>query len=479
MTAGAAETPRWWAEVQAQLESILPGLRVAFYASGGSAYHHAALVAHWGGVPVPLSAREISSGGLSAFDVLIMPGGGLNGMAGLLHPLGRGGAEAIRAWVEAGGRYIGSCAGAYLPARWPSGFAQDHAEQRRLQLLDLPIANASEQGLGGLDSPGVGVVEAELQDSGHWLSTGLPHRFLVVHYNGPCFLPSGDCGWGVTRVAGRSGAFTPWEEMLGGTGDETGDDGSFLADGLIRQGASNVVAAPCGAGDVVLFGSHPEFGFSPLQLGWGVAARLFGNALATSRSRNRAGGGVRSTLPDQASHHPDLSRLADSCQHAADRLERWHSSPGSVRTSPGFLGLTATELWQQGLLEAAQLGQGVAVALRGLEQTAAIPASLHHWIDTPAPDAQDYGFVGLVQLVAQVHALMDRAETLQSTGLPVHTSPYGDWPDHPYHLLVSSYLSAAGLMADAALATGTLIRLGHADVRLPHPLFSTARSHHD
>lgn len=475
MSVAIVETPRWWTEVKVQLAGILPGLRVAFYASGGSAYHHAALVAHWGGVPVPLSAREISSGGLEAFDVLIMPGGGLNGMAGLLHPLGKNGAAAIRAWVEAGGRYIGSCAGAYLPARWPSGFARDHADQRALQLLDLPIANASQEGLGGLDSPGVGVVEAELQDPGHWLSMDLPQRFSVVHYNGPCFLPPGDCGWGVTRVAGRSGAFTPWEEMLGGGGD----DGSFLADGLIRQGASNVVAAPCGAGDVALFGSHPEFGFSPLQLGWGVAARLFGNALATSKSRNRACEDVRSTLPAQASHHPDLSRLADSCQHAAERLERWHSSPGSVRTSPGFLGLTATELWRQGLLEAAQLAQGVAVALRGLAQAAAIPASLHHWIDTPAPDAQDYGFVGLVQLVAQVHALMDRAETLHSTGLPVHTSPYGDWSDHPYHLLVSSYLSAAGLMADVALATGTLIRLGGYDVIVPHSLFSTDRSHHD
>ena len=471
MTAGVAETPRWWTEVQAQLEGILPGLRVAFYASGGSAYHHAALVAHWGGMPVPLTAREISNGGLSAFDVLIMPGGGLNGMAGLLHPLGRDGAAAIRAWVQTGGRYIGSCAGAYLPARWPGGFARDHADQRALQLLDLPIANASEEGLGGIDSPGVGVVEAELQGSGHWLSTGLPQRFLVVHYNGPCFLPPGDCGWGVTRVAGRSGAFTPWEEMLGGTED----DGSLLADGLIRQGASNVVAAPCGAGDVVLFGSHPEFGFSSLQLGWGVAARLFGNALATATPLKRPRILDLAVLSESAT--PDLSRLADRYARAAERLQGWQVAP--MPTAPGFLGLTATELWRQGLSEAAQLTQGVAVALRGLAQAAAIPASLHHWIDTPAPDAQDYGFVGLVQLVAQVPTLMDRAEALQGTELPVHTSPYGDWPDHPYHLLVSSYLSAAGLMADAALATGTLIRLGHVDVRLPHPLFSTERSHHD
>ena len=468
-----AEAPAWWTEVQAQLADPLPDLRVAFYASGGSAYHHAALVAHWGGTPVPITAEAIATGGLSAFDVLVMPGGGLDGMDGLLRPLGQLGAEAIRAWVNAGGRYVGSCAGAYLPARWPAGFARDHDEQQAMQLLDLPIANGSEKGLGGLDSPGVGVVEAQLRAPGHWLSAGLPEHFLVVHYNGPCFLPPE--AWAVTRLAGRSEAFTPWEGILNGTEANV----PSLADHLIREGASNVVASPCGAGSVVLFGSHPEFGFSPLQLGWGVAARLFGNALGTTSRQGQRGRAVHRSQPDQATHHPDLIHLADTYQRASGRLQHWQFAPAPLQTSPGFLGLTAAELWRVGLLEAARLGQDVAAALRGLARASPVPPGLQHWIDTPAAPGQDYGFVGLVQLAEGIHALIDRADTLHGFNPTPSTSPYGDWPDQPYHLLVSSYLSASGLMADAALATGTLIRLGGYDVPLPHPLFSTDRSHHD
>ena len=171
--------------------------------------------------------------------------------------------------------------------------------------------------------------------------------------------------------------------------------------------------------------------------------------------------------------------LADAYHQAADRLQVWQSSPASLQASPGFLGQTAAELWQGGLREAAQLGQTVAAALRGLARASPVPAELQHWLDTPAVPDQDYGFVGLVQLAEEIHALIDRADTLHGSSPPTSTSPYGDWPDHPYHLLVSSYLSASGLMADAALATGTLIRLGGYDVPIPHPLFSTDRSHHD
>jgi hypothetical protein len=472
VTAAVAEPPRWWTEVQAQLAGSLPEVQVAFYASGGSPYHHAALVAHWGGTPMPITAADITAGGLSAYDVLIMPGGGLNGMGGLLQPLGQTGAQAIRAWVEAGGRYIGSCAGAYLPARWSEGFAHEHAEQRAMQLLDLRMANASEEGLGGLDSPGVGVVEADVQDAGHWLSTGLPPRFRVMHYNGPCFLPPSE--WAVTRLAGRGEAFTPWEHMLEGAAHA----GPVLADALIRQEASNVVTAPCGAGSVVLFGSHPEFGFSSLQLGWGVAARLLGNALAMT-ARWESGGEFGQTVSPTPAAHPDLAHLADAYQRAAERLQVWQRSPTSLQTSPHFLGQTAAELWQGGLLEATQLGQDVAAALRGLARASPVPTGLQHWLDTPAAPDQDYGFVGLMQLAEEIHALLNRADTLHGSSPPTSTSPYGDWPDHPYHLLVSSYLSASGLMADAALATGTLIRLGGYDVPIPHPLFSTDRSHHD
>ncbi|ULH13883.1 hypothetical protein MF271_00095 (plasmid) [Deinococcus sp. KNUC1210] len=103
--------------------------------------------------------------------------------------------------------YIGSCAGAYLPAHWPDSFAQQHRQQQALQLLDVPMANAADAGLGGLDSPGVGVVQAQ-RVPGHWLTVGLPDHFELVHYNGPCFLPAATAT-GVARLVGYGRDFTP------------------------------------------------------------------------------------------------------------------------------------------------------------------------------------------------------------------------------------------------------------------------------
>uniref|UniRef100_UPI00286991D3 BPL-N domain-containing protein n=1 Tax=Deinococcus sp. TaxID=47478 RepID=UPI00286991D3 len=250
--------PAWWSEVRAELSPALAHLRVAVYASGGAPYHHAALIAQWGGVPEPLSAAQIQAGDLKNHDVLVMPGGGLLGMGGLLAPLGVAGSEAIREWVAGGGMYIGSCAGAYLPATVPASFTAQHPAIRPLHLLDVPLANGADAGLGGLDSPGVGVLHATVSDPGHWLARGLPAHFEVVHYNGPCFTPhAGSEVTAITRVEGTGIAFTPWEHSLPGASTP-------LVETLVADHAANVVTGPFGDGTVVLFGSHPEFGFDVL-----------------------------------------------------------------------------------------------------------------------------------------------------------------------------------------------------------------------
>ncbi|GGR10595.1 BPL-N domain-containing protein [Deinococcus ruber] len=461
--------PAWWTSVQQELAPLMPGLRVAFYASGGAPYHHAALVAHWGGVPVPLSADAIATGALAGFDVLIVPGGGLYGMSGLLEPLGNDGAARIRAWVEAGGLYIGSCAGAYLPAHWPESFAQQHPRQQALQLLDVPMANAADAGLGGLDSPGVGVVRAQRVPE-HWLTAGLPDHFEVVHYNGPCFLPT--TATGVTRLVGYGSAFTPWEHAQ--TPDAPGE---VLIDRLIRQGACNVVAGSCGEGTVVLFGSHPEFGFGAVQLGWGVAARMFGNALGYQARRVGAAHAEERHDLSKSGPTPDLPRLADDFLRASTRLAG-HSLPdAALPGAPGFLGRTAPALAAESLAEASQLCHRIGVALHGLARASPVPDHLAHWLFSTPEGTQDYGFVGLAQLAAQIHHLIDLAQQrLQHSA--DFTSPYGDWDQHPYHLLASSYLSAAGIAASAALATGTLISLGHYDLPSPYDLFSPDSSAH-
>jgi glutamine amidotransferase PdxT len=108
----------------------LSELRVALYGSGGAPYHHAGLVALWGGDPVPLRADAIRNGALDGFDAIVFPGGGMRAMAGMLDPLGVEGAVAIRRWVAEGGMYLGSCAGSFLPAAVGDGTASSRASPR-------------------------------------------------------------------------------------------------------------------------------------------------------------------------------------------------------------------------------------------------------------------------------------------------------------------------------------------------------------
>ena len=461
--------PTWWVDLQAELSPELSRLRVAVYASAGAPYHHAALVAQWGGLPEPLSAAQIQAGGLKDYDVLVMPGGGLLGMAGLLAPLGITGSQAIREWVAAGGMYIGSCAGAYLPATVPASFAAQHPAIGPLHLLDVPLANGADAGLGGLDSPGVGVLQAVVAAPTHWLTQGLPHRFEVVHYNGPCFTPLLHTDvTAVTHVLGAGLAFTPWERSLPG-------DAAPLVETLIADGAANVVTGPFGQGNVVLFGSHPEFGFDVLQLGWGVAARLFGNALRHQGARSR----------DSVLQQRDMSRVtlevcpvADDLQRASQRFTDLVDRAPDLTGAPAFQGQQAPAIWKAALTEASALSADTAVFLRGLN-TGQVPSVCASWLDSSATPAQDYGFVGLRQLATHILSLLDQAEAhLRSPPKP-STSPYGDWDQHPYHLLASSYLSASGVTASASLVAGIIGTLSGTDCPPPHPMFSPERKHHD
>ncbi|GHF42705.1 hypothetical protein HNQ07_002087 [Deinococcus metalli] len=463
--------PAWWTALRAELAPLLPGLRVAVYASGGAPYHHAALVAQWGGVPEPLSAERIQAGALAGYDVLVMPGGGLLGMGGLLAALGVEGSTQIREWVAGGGMYVGSCAGAYLPARVPTSFAEQHPAILPLHLLDVPLANGADGGLGGLDSPGVGVLHAAVSAPTHWLTRGLPPHFEVVHYNGPCFTPTvGSDVAAVTRVEAAGEAFTPWERSLPG-------DAPALVDTLIESRAANVVAGPFGDGTVVLFGSHPEFGFDALQLGWGEAARLFGNALLYQSGRRRRAEPSVSV----SAMTTDLTDVADALSTASQRFQRLTTLAPDLSGAPAFLGSTPTALWTAALSEAATLSADTAEYVMALTT---VPTAYGPWLDSPAAPGQDYGFVGLRQLAAQILSLLDQAEEHLRSPPPPVTSPYGEWDRHPYHLLASSYLSAAGLSASASLAAGTLGTLSGTDRPPPHPMFrplwtSPERKDHD
>ncbi|MDB5045491.1 MAG: beta-lactamase [Deinococcus sp.] len=467
---GAAPESDWWGATCLDLAGVLPQLRIAVYASGGSGYHHAALIAQWGGVPEPLDAARICAGELDHYDVLVMPGGGLQAMGGLVQPLGETGAAHIQRWVEAGGLYVGSCAGAFLGARLSDHFLATQPEARGLRLLDLEMANAADGGLGGLNSPGVGVVQAELTDPAHPLARGLPTQFPIVHYNGPCFRPAAGSGLsGAVTWKAATAQFTPWEASLPGAADERSAAPQVGAS-LAAEAGQLAVSGPCGQGRVVLFGSHPEFGFSVLQLGWGVAARLLANALASQVSRPHPTPLAPPAVLPQAVGRESVLASAQLLAQAARRFDSLQHRAPDLSAAPAFMGLDAQAVWTLGLREAATAAQATAAYLTELVQQPNFVA-LARWIDHEPAPAQDYGLVGLAQLARSIHALLDRAELRLQWPVPAQTFPYDAWEDHPYHLLVSSYLSAAGLSASASLAAGILGRLGGAQA-VPHPLAS-------
>lgn len=95
-------------------------LRVALYVGDGTAPTSAsnysaslrALAASGGIASVTLlQGADVAALSNSAFDVVVFPGGGGSGEAAAIGPAG---ANAVRAFVSAGGGYLGTCAGGYL-----------------------------------------------------------------------------------------------------------------------------------------------------------------------------------------------------------------------------------------------------------------------------------------------------------------------------------------------------------------------------
>lgn len=119
---------------------------------------------------VKLSAEEIGTLNLSAYDVLVFPGGTGSGQA---KGIGEAGAKNVREFVSNGGGYVGICAGAYLAC---SNFS-----------WGLGILNA-----GTVSSKwrrGQGVVDLEMTESGPTVLGDAKGTFKVRYNNGPILKP--------------------------------------------------------------------------------------------------------------------------------------------------------------------------------------------------------------------------------------------------------------------------------------------------
>jgi hypothetical protein len=464
--------PVWWTQLTQTMPQALRHLRVGIYSSAGAPFHHAALVALWGGYPIPVRAEDIRAGSLEGLDVLVFPGGGITAMAGMLTPLGVSGADAVRNWVAKGGMYLGSCAGSFLPSSVGEAYWNAHEEARRLHMTTASLANGSDSAFEGLTSPGVGTLEVMVSDRKHWLVEGLPDRFDMVHYNGPLFdltaFPSTTGGnplfaapAGVLRPDVATTAFTRSEDFLGA---DTGVGSESVFDRCVTSGAHNGIAARYGDGLVVLFGSHPEFGFDPLQLSWGPAVKLFANALRHQAQRQHGSNQPSSRSVETASRHDVLCAALAEVSDALERIARGFGDLHDADTglwlepqnAPAFLGRSPTQLWSEATAAAARAAHESAALTRRLVNEAVDLRDAARWIDDlPLPN-QDVGFMGLRQLVARIETSVEAAQRQLKEDPISLAHAYDGMTTHPYQIAVGSYLSAAGLTAAAVLTASTI-----------------------
>lgn len=118
----------------------------------------------------PLTGKEIASGVLTNFDVVMFTGGSGSKQA---ESLGETGRDEVRQFVRGGGGYIGICAGAYLAC---SGF-------------DWGVGVLNAKTVSDKWARGDGNVEIEMTAKGAAL-TSLPAGKREVHYeNGPIIQP--------------------------------------------------------------------------------------------------------------------------------------------------------------------------------------------------------------------------------------------------------------------------------------------------
>lgn len=440
------------------------------YASGGAPYHHLALAVLWGASARPVRAEDIAQGSLNKLDVLVFPGGGFSAMTGMFEPLGVNGAAKVRDWVEAGGMYVGSCAGSFLPAQLSDAYWDAHAEAKQLHMTTACLANGSDSIFEGLSSPGVGVLKAKVANSKHWLSKGLTETFEIVHYNGPLFdlsnataaHPPFGTPEGVIQPIAKTAGFTPSEGFMNAdVPSET------LLDRCIQKQAYNGLVSPFGSGHVVLFGSHPEFGFDVLQLGWKEGVKLFANAL-NFQAQQRKSQAPSAKIAKQSSSQT----LSDS----AKQLERIGEQFTNLRNTnadawlegavPSFLGRSAKQLWLEANEQAAQVALVTANLCSQLSSAKNLEL-VSTWIDDAPHPNQDVGFMGLKQLCLEIETQLSLAlEQLKKPPVKLEHA-YDGFTTHPYQIALSTYLSASGLTAAAHLSAVTIAKLSHNDELIP------------
>lgn len=467
----------------------LKPIRIAMYGGGGAPFNHARIFAEIGFFVDFISPQEIKQGKLSEFDLFGMPGGGGIAMQGQLDPLGDVGCQKIREFVQAGGMYLGSCAGAFDAAIVSDSFTAVCPQQKHMQLINSLVWNRHGAEWVGLNSPGVGVLESRNVQPDHPVMFGIPEKFQITHYNGPFFelqqgtLSDASDSIGLSTVEGFTDDYTPSEYFLRFGEYDSVSQESMLVKQAAEQSRFNIIAGLNHLGRVVLFGSHPEFGYNLAMDRWGLPARMLANAafwqsghIKESRPLHRKNGqGIPHSYPLGAG----LKRIAQACEqvmqslHELRQLEIDDSTWLADNHAMSTFGLSGEDIWKQNMatfddvhqnmqttLNQAEIAVNQAVltienlnnskqadrimllndTLLGLED------AIHY--RTPKEWNQDFGYEGILQMLERTESMLKTAYRNVNMTFEPSQNPYAHFDSSPYQLVVGSYLAAVGVYAN-------------------------------
>lgn len=171
-----------------------------------------------------VGAADVRDGALRGFDAVVFPGGSGSSQA---RALGTAGRRRVRAFVEAGGGYVGLCAGAYLATA-------DY--EWSLKIVDAKAIDTKHWRRGRA------TLRVASTDFGRAVMD-LPDGALEIRYiNGPILAPAGRDELPDYRVLAR------FREEVARNGAPTG----------VMIGTPALLRGPFGAGRVVVSSPHPE-----------------------------------------------------------------------------------------------------------------------------------------------------------------------------------------------------------------------------
>lgn len=119
-----------------------------------------------------ISAQEIRDGGLKDYDVVLFPGGTGSGET---KALGEEGWKELRSFLENGGGYLGTCAGAYV--------ALVNLERETGRLIDAELQE-------GEWERGEAILKIELTEEGREVLDDVKGWLDINYQNGPVFHPA-------------------------------------------------------------------------------------------------------------------------------------------------------------------------------------------------------------------------------------------------------------------------------------------------